>query len=103
MHSYIHVLCMYKLTFFSARELLSNKLSDWNIGLIVVGAILFVVGLGLAVAMVVLLILRIKASCMLLTINVYVFCFDWDDQDTNTCIVSLHTCIVGCVQCTNMM
>ena len=48
---------------------LSNKVSDWNTGLIAVGAILFVVGLGLAVVLVVLLVMRIKASCMLLVIR----------------------------------
>ena len=53
---------------FSAHMRLSNKLSDWNTGLIAVGAILLVVGLGLAVVLAVLLVMKIKASCMLLTI-----------------------------------
>ena len=48
---------------------LSNKLSDWNTGLIAVGAILFVGGVVLGVILVVLLFLRIKASCMLLVIR----------------------------------
>ena len=57
---------------------LNNKLSDWNIGLIAVGAILFVGGVSFAV---VLLFLRIKASCMLLTIMcVICISFDWDNQ-----------------------
>ena len=54
---------------FSACMRLSNKLSDWNTGLIAVGAILFVVGLVLAVVLVVLLVMRIKASCVLLVIR----------------------------------
>ena len=44
---------------------LSNKLSDWNTGLIAVGTILFFAGVVAAVALAVLLVKRIKASCML--------------------------------------
>ena len=52
---------------FSVRMRLSNTLSDWNTGLIALGAILFVVGVGIAVALVVLLFMKIKTLCVLLT------------------------------------
>ena len=48
---------------------LSNKLSDWNTGLIAVGAILFVGGVVLVVVLAVLLVMRIKTSCTLLVIR----------------------------------
>ena len=51
---------------FSARKLLTGKLSGWNTGLIVVGVILFVGGVVVAVVLAVLLFLRMKVSCMLI-------------------------------------
>ena len=44
---------------------LSNKLSDWNTGLIAVGVILFVSGVSFAVVLDVLLVMRMKASSTL--------------------------------------
>ena len=46
---------------FSALE--RQKLSGWNFALIIVGVILFVVGVCIAIALAVLLILRIIAGC----------------------------------------
>ena len=46
---------------FSALEL--QKLSGWNIALIIVGVILFVVGVCVAIVLAVLLTQRIKAGC----------------------------------------
>ena len=53
---------------FSALEL--QKLSGWNFALIIVGVILFVVGVCVAIALAVLLILRIIAGCKWHTLSV---------------------------------
>ena len=47
---------------FSALE--PQKLSGWNFALIIVGVILFVVGVCVAIVLAVLLTRRIKADCM---------------------------------------
>ena len=54
---------------FSALEL--QRLSGWNIALIIVGVILFVVGVCVAIVLAVLLTRRIKADCMFTTGNLY--------------------------------
>ena len=50
---------------FSALE--PQKLSGWNFGLIIVGVILFVVGVCVAIVLAVLLARRIKADCTFTT------------------------------------
>ena len=54
---------------FSALE--PQKLSGWNFALIIVGVILFVVGVCVAIALAVLLTRRIKADCMFTTGDLY--------------------------------
>ena len=44
-----------------------QKLSGWNVALIIVGVILFVVGVCVAIVLAVLLTQRIKAGCMFTT------------------------------------
>ena len=58
--SYVH---------FSALE--PQKLSGWNFALIIVGVILFVVGVCVAIVLAVLLTRRIKADCMFTTGDLY--------------------------------
>ena len=48
-----------------------QKLSGWNFGLIIVGVILFVVGVCVAIALAVLLTRRIKADCTIATGDLY--------------------------------
>ena len=52
-----------------------QRLSGWNFALIIVGVILFVVGLCVAIALAVLLTQRIKAGCMFTTGNLYLTLF----------------------------
>ena len=54
---------------FSASE--PQKLSGWNFALIIVGVILFVVGVCVAIALAVLLTQRIKAGCKWSTLPLY--------------------------------
>ena len=54
---------------FSALEL--QKLSGWNFALIIVGVILFVVGVCVAIALAVLLTRRMKANCMFINGDLY--------------------------------
>ena len=54
---------------FSASE--PQRLSGWNFALIIVGVILFVVGVCVAIALAVLLTRRIKAGCMFTTGDLY--------------------------------
>ena len=54
---------------FSALEL--QKLSGWNFALIIVGVILFVVGVCVAIVLAVLLTWRIKAGCTFITGDLY--------------------------------
>ena len=60
--SVVQILC-------SALEL--QKLSEWNFALIIVGVILFVVGVCVAIVLAVLLTRRIKAGCMFTTGDLY--------------------------------
>ena len=55
----------------SSLALKRQKLSGWNIALIIVGVILFVVGVCVAILLAVLLILRIKADCKWPTLPLY--------------------------------
>ena len=48
-----------------------QKLSRWNIALIIVGVILFVVGVCVAILLAVLLTRRIKADCTFTTGDLY--------------------------------
>ena len=58
---------------FSALE--PQKLSGWNFALIIVGVILFVVGVCVAIALAVLLTRKIKADCMFTTGDLYLTLF----------------------------
>ena len=55
----------------SSLALKRQKLSGWNIALIAVGVILFVVGVCVAIVLAVLLTRRIKAGCMFTTGDLY--------------------------------
>ena len=59
----------------SSLALEPQKLSGWNIALIIVGVILFVVGVCVAIVLAVLLTRRIKAGCMFTTGNLYITLF----------------------------
>ena len=55
----------------SSLALELQKLSGWNIALIIVGVILFVVGVCVAIVLAVLLTRRIKAGCTFTTGDLY--------------------------------
>ena len=74
---------------FSALEL--QKLSGWNIGLLIVGVILFVAGVCVAIALAVLLILRIIAGCKWHTLPLY--------SVRKACTNTFYCYIVTCVKC----
>ena len=57
--------------FCSSLALEPQKLSGWSIALIIVGVILFVVGVCIAIALAVLLTRRIKAGCTFTTGDLY--------------------------------
>ena len=63
----IQYLCL----MFTFSALKRQKLSGWNIALIIVGVILFVVGVCVAIVLAVLLILRIIAGCKWHTLPLY--------------------------------
>ena len=69
MHMYIHVYtCMYICTFVLITmymlyiSVCDETLPVWNIALIAVGVILFIVGVTIGAALVVVLFLRVKSS-----------------------------------------
>ena len=55
----------------SSLALERQKMSGWNFALIIVGVILFVVGVCVAIVLAVLLTWRIKAGCMFTTGDLY--------------------------------
>ena len=64
-------LLAFSCSFFNFSALEPQKLSGWNFALIIVGVILFVVGVCVAIALAVLLTRRIKAGCMFTTGDLY--------------------------------
>ena len=63
------------VTFCSSLALELQKLSGWNFALIIVGVILFVVGVCVAIVLAVLLTWRIKTGCTLTTGDLYLTLF----------------------------
>ena len=61
----------FSCSFFNISALEPQKLSGWNFALIIVGVILFVVGVCVAIALAVLLTRRIKAGCIFINGDLY--------------------------------
>ena len=64
-------LLAFSCSFFNFSALEPQRLSGWNFALVIVGVILFVVGVCVAILLAVLLTRRIKADCTITTGDLY--------------------------------